>query len=315
MTSAHLTLDPDALARMPLRLGRESRSLRPVRLRLDADGESLALDLPGADYLARLLDLPGLDVYGRASAILARPHGSEEPPEPLDAGALADGLRETLAALPDRPDAGEVYRDLRTAAGTSSGMFGDYLRTVVRAYARTLPAVPKRPKDPRTAGPSRTPAEREKARRAAWRAEEEETARYVLSRWREAGRLTPGRHPATDLYAAARAALLRTRAADPDRTLPDGSPLSDDLGPRNFYRIADEFFGPRTRTRTGYVYTIEEDHMAPMFTRDELLDRMAAQEREALAGLAPAVAEYLVQGHDTARNVVSLDAYRALRSA
>jgi hypothetical protein len=251
-----LTLDADALAAMPARRGRDAAPLRAWRFRLDSDGSGIPVELPGADYLARLLDLD-LDAYRRRSAIVARPHGSEEEPEPLDLGALADGLRETLAALPARPDAGESYRDLVLAAGTPSTTFGEYVRAVVRAFRDRLPEAPARPSVRRPSSTSsRTPAEVERERRARFRAEEEATSRYVLRRWQETGALTPGRYLATDLYGHAVTAVERAVAAG--RTMPDGSPLADTLRPRLFYAVADDVLGSRTRTRDGYVYTVAE---------------------------------------------------------
>lgn len=168
-----LHLDADALARHRLRLGRETRSLRPVRLRLDDEGLRLSLDLPGVDWLAALVTLDG-PAYRDGSTLLLGE-------EPLDVSALADGLRERLRDLPDRPDAEEAYRDLRLAAGTSSATFGAYLLDVVRAYVRTLP---KRPavSTPKASRPApMTALERKHAERARRREEERASAEWALA--------------------------------------------------------------------------------------------------------------------------------------
>jgi hypothetical protein len=249
-----LTLDEDRLARLRVALGREARSLRPVPLTLDSEGLRLSLTLPGVDYLAGLLALDGLDAFRRSSALLARPVGSDEEPEPVSLPALADDLREILAGLPDRDDAGETYADLRLAARTSSAAFGEYLLGAVRAYRRDLPAVPTRPTARETAPPARTHADHCRDSRARFRAQEVATIRHVLRRWHETGALTPGSHLARDLFESASSAVERSVAAG--RTLPDGSPLADYIGARNFYGVADEVLGPRKRTKRGHVYAL-----------------------------------------------------------
>lgn len=177
-----LTLDADGLARLRVRTHADTKSLRPRRFRLDSEGLSVAVELPGPDYLAALLDLDGLDVFrAGAGALLARPTGSEEEPEALTLRDLSSALWRALAALPECPDAGPAYRDLRLTAGTSSATFGAYLDDVVRAYRAARPALPKRPKAPQERGPAMTPTERKRAERNRRRREERESAAWLVA--------------------------------------------------------------------------------------------------------------------------------------
>ncbi len=176
-----LILDTDALARLRVALGRTAKGLRPVGFRLDSEGLALAVTLPGPDYLAALLSLPGVDAYRDGARLLTRPQGSEEEPEALNLPDLADGLRTALAGLPDRADAGDAYGDLRLAAGTPSARMSAYVLDVVRAYVRTLPTLPKRPKAPEERPPGMTCAERVREHRERKREEERASARWALA--------------------------------------------------------------------------------------------------------------------------------------
>lgn len=176
-----LRLDADALARHVIRRGRDAKSLRPVGFRLDSEGINLAVTLPGPDYLAALLTLPGVDAYRVGAGLLARPQGSDEEPEALDLPALATGLRAALAALPERADAGEAYADVRLAASTPSALFGAYVLDVVRAYVRSLPALPKRAKHPQERRSAKTPEERLRAHRVRKREEVRASASWALA--------------------------------------------------------------------------------------------------------------------------------------
>lgn len=257
-----LILDADGLARLRVALGREARSLRPVRLRLDDAGEQISLDLPGVDYLAALLALDR-PAYRDGTSLLADD-------EALDLGALADGLRDTLAGLPDRPDAGEAYLDLRLAARMTSPAFGAYLLDVVRAYRRSLPAVPKRPKAPRTAA-GKTHAEHCRESRARLLADEEASVLAWLSALLDPEDPPPlGRALVADLHAQAVEALLDWR--DGGDVLDNGREIREP-GPRVFARVLDRYLGPRTRTKNGNAYTLTEEHMSP--TTRAIIDRAA----------------------------------------
>src|SRR6185312_11229917 len=90
------------------------RDEQPRKLKLDT---GLSLELPGPRTLASVFALPWLrerfEVYRFGSAILTRPSGAREEPSGLNVLATADALRAAIATLPDRPDAGRPYRDLR----------------------------------------------------------------------------------------------------------------------------------------------------------------------------------------------------------
>ena len=177
-----LTLDTDDLARHTLRLGREVKALRPVNFRLDSEGINLSVALPGPDWLAALLALVDLDVFSGPAVVSWRILTARTSSlSLLNVPALADDLREILRALPDRPDAGEPYTDLRLAAGTSSARFAEYVLDVVRAFVRSCPTVPAvtRPEAPRPE--PMTPLERKHAERARRRAEERASARWALT--------------------------------------------------------------------------------------------------------------------------------------
>jgi hypothetical protein len=174
-----LTLDADALARLRVALGRQARSLRPVRLSLDSDGTPLRLDLPGPDYLAALLALD-VAAYRRGATLLVRPEPDAEP-EPLAVPSLVPALREILAGLPDRDDAGDAYADVRRAAEHGSGRVLDYLAEVLRRFVATLPTAPAvvRPKAPRR--PAVSAVERMRSHRARRRVEERLSAAWALA--------------------------------------------------------------------------------------------------------------------------------------
>lgn len=79
--------------------------------------------------------------------------------------------------------------------------------------------------------------------RASRLAQEVIAVDHVLRHWAEAEHLTPGQHAAPELFTAASQATARR--AQRGATLPDGSPLPDEIGPRIFYRVADNTLGTR----------------------------------------------------------------------
>jgi hypothetical protein len=205
-----LTLDLYALASHRLRLNRETRSLRPVVYR--PDGLGVTLSLPGPDWLAVLLSLDGLDVYRSGRTLLARPHGSDEEPEPLVLGDLREILRETLRTLPDRPDAGDPYLDLRLAASVPSATFERYLDDVLVCYRRALPAAPRPEAPARPESAPRSGTERSREHREHRREEERLSAWWGLDRYLaeddDDPRPEPGsRVPALDVFEAVEALL------------------------------------------------------------------------------------------------------------
>ncbi|UQU64877.1 hypothetical protein COUCH_00470 [Couchioplanes caeruleus] len=241
-----------------------------MRLKLDA---GYAVELPAARTLARVWALPvletGSEVYRSGSALLRRPHGGTDDPVPADFRQLADKLADRLAALPDRTDAGAVYRALRMCGVEADRAWfaGVYLLSVLRAVRAAARAWrPPSAQRRRDASPL-TAAERARRSHAARLAREAEVSATWVRRWLVTA--TPGeRVLARALYDAACAEL--------EGDLP---------GLRVFYRAGDDLLGRRTRTAAGYSYRVPDSA-----TADVLLDEIA---RVALDEAASAIGNYL----------------------
>ncbi|RBQ03896.1 hypothetical protein DQE82_29620 [Micromonospora sp. LHW51205] len=230
--------------------------------------------------LARTWALPTLaadrDVLAKGAALLYRPRGAMTDPTPVDALAVAAELRDLLAALPERADAGRPYADARLFAlyGPADAVRA-YLREAVAAVRVAAPRY-RAPAGPRPA--AMTAAERKRRSRTARRAAEVTSARCFLRDWLDA--VEPGdRVAAADLYAEAVDEIgqwTEDAAANPDAYARDverdGLPETPAVpGVKTFYVTADEVIAPRTRTATGYAYVVPETAVV-----DELLDRVAA---------------------------------------
>ncbi|MEU1841904.1 hypothetical protein [Micromonospora chersina] len=237
---------------------------RPRRLRLD---DGLTLELPSPRVLARTWALPTLaadrDVLSKGAALLCRPRGATTDPTPVDFLAVADELRELLAALPPRDDAGRPYRDARLFAlhGPADAV-RDYARDVVAAVRIAAPRY-RPPAGPRPA--AMTAAERKRRSRAVLRAAEVASAEHWLSLW--LGDAAPAtRVDARELLAQAADVIgewVEDHADDPegyaDEAAEDGSPEVPAVpGAKVFYACADRLIAPRRRSAAGYVYVVPE---------------------------------------------------------
>ena len=261
-----LTLQADELStyRHPLRWT-QTKATRPVRFRLDSDGCSLAVDLPGPAYLADFVIISPA-AQRRGSAIISQG-------EPVDLLALASALREQLAALPACPGEGVSHRDLRLAAATDSDRVFGYCMDVIRALRATLP-LEQQPVRPR--GPRKTDAENCRNYRERLKAAEKASAAAWLRSWLlddedppEPGSTVQGRA----LYEQASEVLdMWAEDEEPiDEADPDSPPVRVPR-PINFYAAADEVLGLRKRTKHGIAYTVpEEDMNNLLLTREEIL--------------------------------------------
>ncbi|CAL9496121.1 hypothetical protein [Streptomyces sp. enrichment culture] len=253
---------------------------RPVRMKLDAGTyDGLSIELPGPAILAERWAAPflaaSLDVFANGSALLTRPTGSDAAPEPTPLTALVDALRDGLAALPERRDAGRPYNDLRLFVSVASpSTVTSYLADVARRVRRTAPrwSPPKADKpQPKSA------KERVALSRARAKAREDESSRAWLQGMfaEEADYYgyNPGdRVPATRLYADASEAIggwVEDRKETIKRDGPEEWEAEADeygypLVPRvptshTFYRAADDVLGPRRRVQGVRTYTIPEE--------------------------------------------------------
>lgn len=302
----------DALA--ALRDGQRYRSHpadRPRRLKLDS-GPSL--EWPGSRVLADVYVRPYLcetrEVYRSGGALLVRPLESEDAPTVVDVADLVAELRAQLGALPEHPEAGRPYRDLRLLVDQARrATLDEYLRDVVLQLRRRAPVwrpsaehvTVERP-------PAQTAAQRVAAHRERRTAAERASAAEFLAVYLEDA--VPGeRVIASDLYARAAEAI---EDWDEDELPAPGS--------RTFYAVADEILGARTHSHGARFYTIpkppEEAPVIDNLREDTLVLRAYADEAErALA--AHAQLEALLEQRDRlgAPIVDELAARRARRSA
>ena len=200
----------DALAHLPETRHYDHRNRTRRTLKLD-DGRSL--QFPGPRLLAETFVLPLLEetreVYRTRDGLVARPLGGAAPPVDLPLAALQAEIRDALAALPDRLDAGRSYRDLVDLIRWGNpATAGAYLADVARSTKTLLAGRTWRPpRAPRPAAEHVTPAEREARRRRDERASTGADARHVLGRWLPT--LSPGRHTFASVWEAWLAAVDR----------------------------------------------------------------------------------------------------------
>lgn len=238
-----MTSPNDALA--TLRDGaayRPALADRPVTRRLDS---GVTIEVPGPRVLAETYVLPTLklshDVYRTGSALLFRDHGAEDEPTPVNMVHLAQQLREDLAKLPDRTDAGRPYRDLKlfTTEG-DTGSVSAYLADALKATRQAAPLW-RPPAAPRP--PAMTPAQRKAAQRERERAAEETAARQWLTK-AFLPELLAGAFDDLQPGAKIRAAALydiATEALEDWQAATDAAPVIP--GSKVFYRVAREYLG------------------------------------------------------------------------
>lgn len=297
----------DALA--SLYLHSATRGTRaPRRFTLDDHGTPVRVTVPAPASLAEVDGLlPGAESGLRRTGTSGL---TTQTGEPLawSLRDLAGRLVERLADLPDRADAGEPYRNLRTLCAVSDRFAPEYALDVVKAWRRTLPRFEQPVEhDPHVRQYPTGETDRKSERRARYRHQEEESARYYFRGWASGwdGEETPP-EPGSRAYAT----QLLTEAVDLLEQLVDAEETVDDQaetparvpGPRRFYGVGDELLGDRKKTNTGRAYwTVPEE--APVSTTptadrfaEAVLDRVARlaweENREGLtAYLEEAVAE------------------------
>lgn len=262
---------------------------QPVRLRLDAGThEGLKVELPGPALLADVWATPfvtaSLDVFCDGTTLLTRPAGSDVTPAPASIPAMIDALRDGLADLPERDDAGRPYKDLRlfvTVADAATA--GGYLAEVVR---RVRMAAPKW-SPPKVDRPAKPAAERAADARERRKAREDESSRtWLRSLFDEDAELDIGpgdRLPATELYAHASDGIgswVEWYEDDPEDWAEEAEAESLPAHPRipsthTFYSAADDVLGPRRRVQGIRTYTIPEEPMNLSATSRAVLERAA----------------------------------------
>ncbi|MGI5138475.1 hypothetical protein ACQEXA_28190 [Streptomyces sp. CA-106110] len=263
---------------------------RPVRMKLDAGTyDGLSVELPGPDVLAEVWAAPFLsashNVFSSGAALLTRPAGSDATPSPAPVAAMVAVLRDGLAALPDRSDAGRPYTDLRlfvTVADPAnvSGYLVDVVRRVRMAAPKWSP-----PKADRL--PAKAAAERAADSRASRKAREDESSRtWLRSLYDEDAELDIGpgdRVPATELYAHASGGIgswVEWYEDDPEDWAEEAEAEGLPTRPRipsthTFYSAADDVLGPRRRVQGIRTYTIPEEPLNLSETSRAILERAA----------------------------------------
>ncbi|WP_324649871.1 hypothetical protein [Georgenia sp. H159] len=320
------------------------RDERPFRRKLDSDGSGRSIEAPGTRTLARVFVLPWLTDTGRepfrarsSVALLTRPTGSSEEPTAANVLTLADELREVLAALPERPDAGRPYNDVRFLVTVADRRTAEeYTRAAIQHARRLAPHWSSpRPEKPVPSGPTLTDAERVRAYRARIRREGETSARRFIQAALARGR--DDDHDPEDLVlrrGARIAAAELWATAESEFLFIDGD-VEDDghvwrlPGRTTFYAVADEMLGARRRVNGTRVYVIPElpaepEEADPMDTATAMLfDRtaeiLADRHEERLARLrsgdyAGALTLQREAATGTDGGVVDLAAVRARRA-
>ncbi|MFE9206168.1 hypothetical protein [Micromonospora sp. NPDC007230] len=254
-----------------------SRADAPRRIKLAA---GYWVEIPSPRVLARVFAGPvladGCDLFASGGGILRRRDGDARDPGPEDFHVLAEEVRAALDVLPDRPDAGRPYTDLRVYLldGDQADVTA-YLRETVRAVRVAAPRWrPRAERRDRERPSPLTPTERQRVSRERRQAAEVESSRVWLSLWRE--EVTPGtRVAALALYVEAAEGIGAWVAEyEEDRddwaefNAEEGYPAVPAVpGPRTFYGVADAVLGDR-RAGTGNV----RYYLAPAVAA-ELLDR------------------------------------------
>ncbi|MGC4778820.1 hypothetical protein [Micromonospora chalcea] len=223
-----------------------SRADKPRRIKLDA---GFWVEVPSPRVLARVFAGPvlaaGCDLYASGAAILRRPAGDTRDPGAEDYHVLVEEVRAALDVLPDRPDAGRPYTDLRVyLLDGEPAEVRAYLLDVVRAVRVSAPRWrPRVEREERSAPLSAT--QRQRLSRERRRAAEAESSRVWLAEWAEEA--DPGsRVAAAGLYRRAAddiAGWVETYREDPESwaecEAEDGFPDVPAVpGPRTFYAVA-----------------------------------------------------------------------------
>lgn len=225
-----------------------AKAERPVKLKTDS---GVSLEVPGPALLAATYALPwlllGADAYKAGSALLTRPHGSDEDPAPIHQGELSEELLAALQRLPQDASAGRPYKDLRIfLTEASPAARSAYLADTIAHLRRLLPAY-RPPKERAPRGPAKSTAERSAELRARVRREEELSAREWLEGYLEDA--DPGeRVVAEELFRECAETIEEFVDADEPRE--DGGAYAVPRQ-RVFYTVADEVLGSRRRGAHG----------------------------------------------------------------
>ncbi|KRF16120.1 hypothetical protein [Nocardioides sp. Soil796] len=254
-----ITLNADGLATIRARLGAStSKAARPVNYRADSDGTPLAVSLPGPARLATRIRLDDVDAYRSGRALLTRPTGSDETPEPVSLVDVAAALTDALRALPERPDAEQAYQDLCLAAASGGGLFAGYVTDVIRAYVKALSPLPKAGAVREGPKAAQTGAERMKALRERQKV----NAFASVADWLEVILLDAdtarGWRSGDDLHAACLTYL--ENSYEPGESLMEEPEHIVAAMPsrRDFYALLDGVLRTRRRTKRGVAYLIPE---------------------------------------------------------
>jgi hypothetical protein len=258
-------------------------------MRLDSDGLQLTIELPGPAVFAEVWATPFVtathDVFADGTTLLTRPAGSDVTPLPASIPAMVDILRDGLAALPDHPNAGRPYQDLRLFVTEANlATVETYLIEVARRVRMAAPqwSPPKADRPP-----AKPAVERAADSRVRRKAREDESSRTWLGSLFDEDTehdYGPGdRVPATQLYADA-ADGIGEWVDWYDEDADDWAEEADAEGlpavPRipsthTFYSAADDVLGPRRRVQGIRTYTIPEEPMNLSATSRAVLERAA----------------------------------------
>lgn len=209
----------------------------------------------------------------------------------LSAEDFADRVALVVTHLPDAPPSASlgVIRAVRDSRALARfGARSPWVREVARAVAAELPhladvgATLYQNGEPEAQAAPWTPERRreyDRARRVP-RDPSILAAQWVAA-WRE--QVSPGAHPASDLYRAYVASAERAGATP--------------VGRNHFYKLAEEVCGPRKRRASGPVFVVTQE-VTPMDRQQRrdlaalIVDRLTDEWRTAaLDGLADLVAE------------------------
>ncbi|SFF52971.1 hypothetical protein [Blastococcus tunisiensis] len=250
-------------------------ALRPVTLKLDS---GLSVELPGPRVLADVV---------RPALIAARPLFRDggaivttdgQDVRPIADDALSGELRQAIAALPDRDDAGRPYTDLRLFVAeaepdTVAAYLADVVRHVragLRPYREVKPVAER--------APAMTPAERQRTRRERIRAAQVAASEDWVRAWLEDDDVAPGAYAAADLYEVAVGAIEDWIEDDDEVAVP---------GRKTFYAVADRLIG-RRRVIDGTAHYRKEAAMDQVY--EDVVERAAQIVAERVIAHAATVA-------------------------
>jgi len=254
--------------------------------KLDSEGWPLAFEVYAPAVVAHYVGYPalvaGVDLFRGATGLLARTHGSTEPPTLVSSEDARRSVLTALRALPEVHGAAQPYRDLRLLAAIGSpSTLGAYLDLIVAAVRTGLPRW--RATTDSSARPSARPrAERAREQRAAERIAEEASAEWWLREY--LADADPGSRVSPAHLHKEASEAIEEFDGDPIDETDERSPTFRTPGSRTFYRVADSILGARRRANGADYYLISipsrqeppMDHIAEQVV-DRVVDTLAVE--------------------------------------